>query len=104
MDERTRNGFAEASDGVSGKLPVHADAAHTAIHAFAVAEQPVNAFLFAVDAVVFVVDPALIQPFFMKFFYFFDISAAERFIAVLALVFSHKCVYEVFLLVQGASA
>ena len=90
MNKCTLDRRAVASDGIGGDFPVHADATHGAVNAFAVAEQPVDTFFFIVNAVETVVVAAFIEPFFMKFLDFFDISAAECLVDKTAFVFAEE--------------
>ena len=90
MDKSTLDGRTITSDGVGCQFAVHADSSHVAVDALAVAKKPVHTFFFVINTIIFVIDPALIQPFFMKIFYFFDVTAAKGFISKLSLIFSLK--------------
>lgn len=90
MNKCTLDRRAVASDGIGDDFPVHADATHGAVNAFAVAEQPVDTFFFIVNAVETVVVAAFIEPFFMKFLDFFDISAAECLVDKTAFVLAEE--------------
>lgn len=98
MDKSTLDRRTITSDGVSCQFAVHADSPHVAVDALAVAKKPVYALFFVIYTIIFVINSSLIQPFFMKIFYFFDVTAAEGFVGKLTFVLPLKGIYKIFFL------
>lgn len=98
MDKSTLDRRTITSDGVSCQFAIHADSAHMAVDALAVAKKPVYPFFFIIYTIIFVINSSLIQPFFMKIFYFFDVTTTKSFVGKLAFVLSLKGIDKIFFL------